>query len=339
MKTAALNNPIARYFVLLPLFELGERIYRRSGRTPWASYAAFRQLYFQTHGAHNRRQIERLRREAPPIALKSSDGVLGSGAEWKAELPRVVETLRRDGYHVFSKKLPLDQCASLREFSLAMPAKLIPRPQGAPERATFDAQKPLSTRYAFDEIQGLPHPLIQQLLCDESLIALAQAYLGGVPVNDAMAMWWSAQQPAASSEAAQLFHFDLDRHKFLKFFFYLTDVGPDNGPHVYVRGSHEHKPAHFYADRRFSDEEIASAFPGEDIREVQGTVGTIIAGDTMCLHKGKHLTAGSRLIFEIEFALSLFGTTYETLPIPAEMTALRQRMSDYPAVYARFKAV
>jgi hypothetical protein len=337
MKTAVLNNALARNLVLRPLFELGKRVYQRSGKTPWASYFAFRQLYFQTQGAHNQKQVDALRQAAPPVALDSSDGLLGEGPAWQEELPRVAAALHRDGYHVFERRLPLLQCEQLRELSLKLPARLTPRAAGAPARALFDDQRPLATRYDFDELQYLAHPVIQQLLCDQSLISLAQTYFGAVPINDLMAFWWSAPQRKASSEAAQLFHFDLDRQKFLKIFFYLTDVGPENGPHCYVRGSHTRKPRQFYADRRFGDHEVAQAFPAEDIREVHGPVGTIVAGDTLCLHKGKPLVSGARLIFQMEFTLSLFGQTYETLPVGSEMALLRERMARYPAVYSRFK--
>lgn len=337
MKTAVLNNPLARNLVLRPLFELGKRVHRRSGRTPWASYFAFRQLYFQTRGAHNQKQVEALRRAAPPIALDSCDGVLGSGPSWQEELPGIAAALRRDGYHVFERKLARSHCEELRQLSLTLPARLTPRTATTPERALFDAQRPLAARYDFEERQYLAHPVVQHLLGDQSLIALAQAYFGAVPINDLMAFWWSAPQPTASSEAAQLFHYDLDRQKFLKFFFYLTDVGPDNGPHCYVRGSHVHKPPRFYADRRFSDEEVAQAFPADDIREVHGPAGTIVAGDTLCLHKGKPLVSGARLIFQVEFTLSLFGQTYETLPVGGQMPLLRERTARYPLVYSRFK--
>lgn len=106
-----------------------------------------------------------------------------------------------------------------------------------------------------------------------------------------------------------------------------------------MRGSHVHKPPQFYTDRRFSDDEVAHAFPVQDIREVHGPAGTIIAGDTLCLHKGKPLVSGARLIFEMEFTLSLFGQTYDSLPVGSEMRLLRERMARYPAVYSRFKPV
>ena len=39
---------------------------------------------------------------------------------------------------------------------------------------------------------------------------------------------------------AQLYHFDLDRPKWLKFFIYLNDVeNLDHGPHSYIKNTHK----------------------------------------------------------------------------------------------------
>jgi hypothetical protein len=265
------------------------------------------------------------------------DGVLGRGAAWPDELAVAVDALKRDGYHMFSAKLPLSECRQLQDFTRTLPARLTPKRPDLTRPTSFDADNPVAARYDFAEAQYLAQPVIQNLLIDQSLMAVAQGYLGAAPVNDLSAMWWSAPYGAASSEAAQLFHFDLDRVKFLKFFFYLTDVGPENGPHMYVRGSHVTRPDVFYEDRRFQDSEVASAFAATAIHEVTAPVGTILAGDTTCLHKGKALTAGSRLMFEIEFTVSLFGQSYDTVSVPEGMASLRERMTDYPAVFERFR--
>ncbi len=57
--------------------------------------------------------------------------------------------------------------------------------------------------------------------------------------------WWSFPTKTASeadlSRASFKFHFDLDDWRMLKFFFYLSDVDADAGPHVYVRGSHNRR--------------------------------------------------------------------------------------------------
>jgi hypothetical protein len=334
-RSPLVDNPITRTLVLHPLVAMGVRVQRNSGHTPWLSYFAFRQLYSQTRGEFTRRKASQLGH--PPIELNSVEGVLGRDAAWRDELTLAVNGLKRDGYYMFSAKLPAADCTQLQEFTRTLPARLTPTRSDLTGPTRFDSTSPVAARYDFAEAQYLAHPVIQKLLCDESMMAVAQGYLGAAPVNDLSAMWWSAPYGRASSEAAQLFHFDLDRLKFLKFFFYLTDVGPENGPHMYVRGSHVNRPDLFYEDRRFQDSEVAGAFPRSDIREVHGPVGTILAGDTTCLHKGKSLVSGSRLMFEIEFTVSLFGQSYDTVSVPEEMTNLRKRMTEYPAVFERFR--
>ena len=90
----------------------------------------------------------------------------------------------------------------------------------------------------------------------------------------------------------------MDRIKFLKFFFYLTDVGPDNGPHCYLRASHDRKPSALRRLDRITDEEILRHYGPERVVEVMGVRGTAAAVDTRGFHKGKPLTAGHRLIFQ-----------------------------------------
>jgi hypothetical protein len=77
--------------------------------------------------------------------------------------------------------------------------------------------------------------------------AVAAGYLRAQPKIIATRVWWSFPtsdpSPAELSLASQDgFHFDLDDWRQLKFLFYLTDVGPGTGPHVYVRGSHTRRP-------------------------------------------------------------------------------------------------
>src|SRR5690606_10997252 len=101
----------------------------------------------------------------------------------------------------------------------------------------------ISPRYNFSRASILRSRELQQLIFDDSLRAVAQEYLGCKPILDHLAFWWSAPfEGKARSEAAQMYHFDMDRIKFLKFFFYITDVNPNNGPHCYVRGSHKSLP-------------------------------------------------------------------------------------------------
>ena len=133
----------------------------------------------------------------------------------------------------------------------------------------------------------------------------------------------------------------MDRIKWLKFFFYITDVGPDNGPHSFVAGSHRTKgiPASILnkGQVRIDDGDVLDSYSKQDIIEFEGPAGTIIAEDTRGLHKGKHVRKGDRLVFQLEFSDSVFGKVY---PDPKEgftpISSLHRMAAAYPAVYSRF---
>ncbi len=146
-----------------------------------------------------------------------------------------------------------------------------------------------------------------------SIIAVAQSYLRCKPIFDVMAMWWhTAFSKQPDKDAAQFYHFDMDRIKWLKFFIYLTDVGPANGPHSFVKGSHRtggiagQLRAKGYA--RLTDEEVQACYPPERFVEFCALRGTVLAEDTRGLHKGKHVQVGDRLMLQLQFSNSLFGS-------------------------------
>ncbi len=135
------------------------------------------------------------------------------------------------------------------------------------------------------------------------------------------------------------YHFDMDRPRWLKFFFYLTDVGPENGPHCFIRGSHRTGGiAHELLERgyaRLDDADVARHYPSADHISFTGKKGTIIAEDTRGLHKGQHVLHGDRLVFQLELANTLFGGRLTALPTPTALApALRERRASYPRVYS-----
>ncbi len=129
----------------------------------------------------------------------------------------------------------------------------------------------------------------------------------------------------------------MDRLRFIKFFVYLTDVGPHNGPHVVVRGTHNKRPAVFYKDRRFTDEEVNAAFPDGEVRSIEGPAGTVLAVDTSALHKGQPLESGHRLLLQVEYTNSLFGQAYTRISAaPQPGGPLAHAIQRYPHVFQRF---
>ena len=135
---------------------------------------------------------------------------------------------------------------------------------------------------------------------------------------------------------AQLLREDRDRLSFLKFFMYLTDVDSLTGTHVYVKGSHRRIPWSLRADGRMTDSAVKEAGLWDNVTELHGLAGTIMAVDTIGLHKGKTPINSDRLALENEFSTSLFGMDYETTHFdPTEI--VRKRYVEMPWVLQRYR--
>ena len=326
------RRPFA-WAVLWPLLWLGVAVFRVTGRTPWLSYWAMRRLYCVTRGRSNQWLARTL---GAPVAVgsASADGVLASmnGAHRDASL----DALRRDGFAVLGTYLRQAQIDSLVDFARATPARLIPAPTSGPTEHPFDPDRPRAIKNDLPEDRLVEHPVVQSLLADHSLRDFARRYHNSEPVNDHVAMWWSsAYSSEASSEVAQLYHFDMDRPQFLKLFFYLTDVTPDTGPHCYIRASHRERPAALWRDGRHADEDVLALYGRASEVEIAAPRGTLIAVDTSGFHKGKPLVQGSRLLLQLEYTSALFGQKYAHLRVPRSEFWTAQLLAD-PSFFARF---
>jgi hypothetical protein len=298
-----------------PLLVAGAVVFRLTRRTPWLSYWSMRRLYCITRGDSNR-WLTRILGHAPVVPAAQGGGVLGDMPP--GTRATAIDQLHRDGFVVLGQLLGEADLAGLVGLARATPARLVPAPKDGPREACFDEKRPLAIKYDLPEGRLIEHPVAQKLLADDSLRAFARAYLGCEPVNDLVAMWWStAVSPKANSEVAQLYHFDMDRPQFLKIFVYLTDVDSDTGPHCFIRGSHRERADALWRDGRHDDAEILSYYPPDREVEITAPKGTVIAVDTSGFHKGKPLLRGHRLLLQLEYASSLFGTVYETMRVPA----------------------
>jgi len=257
---------------------------------------------------------------------------------------RVVEEVAAQGYCVSPYLLP----AALREsiVRFANEAAGDEWNAGGPtsRRVRLRELAPDAAKLAFDSGELIKLEAVQNLICDAGLLAFLQQHFGRMPVFDTVGMWWSiASAGPAASEIAQMFHYDLDRVRWLKLFVYLTDVTPETGPHVFVAGSH--RPEQFKASLlrrgyvRIPDADIEAAYGRQQVREICGPAGTMLFADTIGMHKGKIPRAANRLILELQFSSSTFGTDYPPLPLPAAATpALREAVAAYPLVYRQLVA-
>jgi hypothetical protein len=310
--------------------------------TPARAYQGMVRLFCRTGGHTNdliSRAVSALR---PPASLPSHHGVLGALDDDQRR--RIGDDLDRDGYHVFDQRLDDATCDRLLALALRTPSVAQGAGSGGDGDAmlVIDRAAPRAVRYELRPEDLVADPAVQALMADWSLLTIAQDYLRAAPIIDIVTMWWhTAFQHHPDARAAQFYHFDMDRPRWLKFFFYLTDVGPDNGPHCFIRGSHrtggiaDELLSQGYA--RLGDDEVARHFPAADHVRFTGRRGTIIAEDTRGLHKGQHVVDGDRLVFQLEFTNTLFGGALVRTPIATPMHRdLDERVRAFPRIYSAF---
>lgn len=248
------------------------------------------------------------------------------------EMTDALESLRAKGHYAFRRPVAPDRVARMREHALTAPAQ--GRGSALPARA-YPIDAPEVGRYDIDEEYTLSDPDMQDFCTDLALARLASLYLERPVIQDQTALWWT--NPVAERELslnAMQFHQDRDRLLFLKFFVYLTDVGPENGPHTFIEGTHRQLPRHLRSDGRKTDEEIRAAGLGDRVVEHTGPAGTILAVDTIALHKGTVPKIGSRCVLQVEYATSLFGAVVE-YPKITPSPLMRDRLSAQPAIFRR----
>jgi hypothetical protein len=310
--------------------EWGYRRYRRTDQTPRVAYSAARKLFAADPEGFDRLSSRAQHEHSLLEGIDPSNG-LAAG-----EVDSLVARLRDDGIAVLRNRLPEAECADLEAAARHARCVLTSSGAGGPSYAVFDPTDVRAVRYDLDEADVMHSLAAQRVVADESLLAVAQEYLEAAPVQDMVAMWWStAAEEQPSSAAAQLYHFDLDRLRFLKVFVYLSDVDDSAGPHSYVRGSHRRTPRMFRADRRFTDAEVDGAFEGAAVT-IAGSRGTVFLADTRGLHKGIPLVRGHRLVFQLEYTTSLFGQAVRRLELSEVTPELASVTARFPYTFRRF---
>jgi len=316
-----------------------------SGNNSELGYQKMIKLYCLTNGYSNSILSYIIR-----LTKKLKKGNLGllnldcktSTLDWKDNLNEIVAKLSKEGYVVLKTKLSSQICEKLIRFAEITPSSPSGDSQSSVKQCLYNPKNPSAPTYKFTENDLAENLLIQHLAADPYFIKIAANYLGTAPVLDLMAMWWStAFKKEADVNSAQLYHFDMDRLKWIKVFFYLTDVDSNSGPHCYVAKSHRSgcKPAEIrkrgYA--RIPDSDLLKYYPASDFKEIEGPAGTIIIGDTMAYHKGKPLIHGDRLILEFEYTNCLFGAPFIPIKIESPGHDFRILKKEIPSFFGKFQ--
>lgn len=214
--------------------------------------------------------------------------------------------LNLNGYVKYEKNLDAKSIEKLLHFSNNSIVTNL-----AGKESFFDSTQVNSTIYRYSQNEILNNEEVQSIICDNGILEIVENYFGSAPYLDMVDMWWSTDfQKEASKDAAQWFHFDLDRVNWLKVFIYLTDVEMDSGPHCYVEGSHKagQKPDYLLEKgySRISDKEIIAFYGKQKVKYLTGKKGSIFIGNTKAWHKGTNIKHGNRLVLQLQFTDSFF---------------------------------
>ena len=329
-----------RYVIAWAQLLAGAAVHVVRGETPKFSHIALVKLFIATGGRDNDRLARVVELLRPPYRLDGAAGVLGNLSY--SDLASIQAKLESDGFCVFENCLSQAFCDNILRRSLDAVCWVIGDEvtgKGRTEFARFDRAAPSAAAYVVgrDDVTDIPE--IQQLLCDESLIAVAQNYLRAKPIFTGISLSWSAAlKDSPDNEAAQEFHWDMERIRWLRYFIYLTDVSSESGPHCFVKGSHRTGaiPSELYSAGyvRHSDEKILGIYGNDRCCEFTGRRGTIIAEDSRGFHKGKMPTKGDRLLLAFELSSSTFGANKRHLIRNIHVPKFAEFAKRYKRLYA-----
>jgi hypothetical protein len=321
--------------------------YIRRGEADMQSWMAVMRLHCRTNGRSTEilRKIMKTLRPAPAV-IPAFESMLGNFNT--AKVQAIAKQIQHDGYYVFERRIPGAVCDEIAEAARTIKARVGRNPDDPKPMTKFDPANAIAYVYDIPEPEIWQIRAYQRLIADPLFLNLSQAYFGAASALKQANLWWSvALDGVPDTNAAQLFHFDFDPAPiWLKVFFYLTDVTPETGPHVFVKGSHklrQQKTRELLSRgyERISDDDIVAVYGHENIVEINGAKGTVLVVDTMGFHKGKAPTAGYRLLAQLEYANSPYVPSVSApLPLPPnagkELLATR---AAYPWVFVRFPAI
>lgn len=315
----------------IPSLLIGTLVYKLTRRTPWISFWSMRKLYAKYgHSFLNKFNDFLVSNSAKQNKCTFGQKSLFSYS--KEDVSTAVEHLKENGYSILQQRLPEDVISKLTKIATESICTVTDGTHSKKAHFSIDATD--GTRFDLNESDLLRHEIVIQLANDPLFLKIAQGYLGSTPVNDMITMWWNKPGKNVDlSKIAQLYHFDMDRTRWLKFFFYLTDVSMSTGPHSFIKKSHVDKK--YSHDGRLTDEDVYAAYGKANEIIFTGPRGLILAEDTLGLHKGFKLESGYRLLFQLEYATNLFGQNYLRISQDDIHPDLKMYSKIYPDIWQR----
>jgi len=284
------------------------------------SYSCMLRLFYLTGGISN--DIINFFVSKKPFTNSCNEGLM-SKYDTKT-LFEYQEILKNNGYIILNNILTIDQVDSLVKDFKEIEGFYTSDKELKSKKQRIDIKYPKSVKFYYSSQDIINNKLFQKILFDASFISFAQSYLKSYPIIDNISSWWSFPTTGPDKKAAQWWHFDLERPKWLKFFFFLTDCESHNGAHCFVKGSHKNNGINWSLRKkgyeRLSDEEINKLYLNQDIVEIVAKKGSLLIEDTRGLHKGKNLIKDHRFLIQVQYASSAFGGAIGDFQLPQSIS-------------------
>jgi len=214
----------------------------------------------------------------------------------------LVGGIQKDGIHMLAPPLTPAQCKELQQYFLSKPVHDPYRPE-QPHFLPFSKDRHPDAHIGHhDAIDIVNAPYLLDIANDPMILSELETLFGCKPTIGYMAVWWS-YHTAKGAQEAELFHRDVDDWRFIKLFIYLTNVGPKDGPHKYVKGSATSKQ--MLKIGRFTGADVASRFGEENILTLTAPAGSAFLENTFGVHKGQPVSKGeeTRLLAQVAYTL------------------------------------
>jgi hypothetical protein len=269
-----------------------------------ASYNFFIILFCLTGGSSNKILDFILAR--PKKNIQSSYSFLLNLNEEDAK-----DNLLKLGFYYQNNVVRTEDIIEITNFIKSISGKYASDGYNSKKKEFFDLKNPKATRFIYSHDDLIECKNIQKILIDKNLYKIVSNYFQKEPMIDSVTAWWSVPSEKADSNAAQLWHFDLERTKWLKIFIYLTDCTELNGPHYFIQKSHKDGGIPFEIRKkgyeRVAQELINKFYKKEDIKSFTSDKGGLLIEDTRGLHKGLKVKEGSRLMLQLQYTTNLLG--------------------------------
>lgn len=253
------------------------------------------------------------RRRLSALRRTSNVGSANSAIFDPINVCRVVASLERDGVYT-GLQLPPPIVAEMIAFArstacygnISRQIEFLPSDHGDAE-AKYGT--PILVGHYLEKIESCP--VIQDIQNDPLLREIAASYVKKPPIVISSRMWWSfpsvqVEESLLKVASQNMLHFDMNDWRSVKFYFYLTNVDKNSGPHVYIRGSHRTKRLRdqftFFVGKIHA--ELLDFYGEDSVTTMCGPAGFGFAEDPFGFHMGTVVEKYPRLILEIEFGIS-----------------------------------